>query len=157
MTREHEALPLLPPRRPTYAPARSRIDGDPEEKYGGLRAGIAGGDWAWSENLHRIRDHADKRSNPIGGKDVIAAAVGGQTITATVTDSVDTRVPHRLGRIPQAIVHVEGTGNPADRLEGRPEGGHGSTGGNETAWTSTDVFLRSNVVSPGRSFVFTVA
>src|SRR5688500_2595273 len=108
MTRDHEALPLLPPRRPDYAPARTRIDGAPPERYSGILSAVAG-EWTLTENFHRIRDHADRRSNPTGGRDSLPAIVGGQTLTATIAAGADTRVPHRLGRVPQAITHVEST------------------------------------------------
>jgi len=115
--------------------------------------------WALVQSVQRISEHADQRSTPRGGKNGIPATVGGQTLTATVLAAMgvdgDTRVPHRLGRIAQAIVHVEATEDPNDRLTGRPEGGQGISGGNETPWDDKAVYVRSNVAA-GRQFVFTI-
>lgn len=110
------------------------------------------------ENLRRIRNHLDERSNPTGGEDSIAAVQGGTQLTATVTASMsalgrdDTRVTHRLGRRPTRLVWYEAS-VPGALLFGFANGGQGTAGGNQTAWDDKAVYVRSDVTA---SFTFVV-
>lgn len=113
---------------------------------------------AVGENLRRIRDHLDLRSNQTGGEDSIAAVQGGEQLTATVAPSgsalgrFDTRVTHRLGRAPTQLVWFQGP-QAATELYGIAAGGDGTNGGNQTAWDDKAVYVRSNFAG---TFTFVV-
>lgn len=122
------------------------------------------------ENRKRLRNFFDQRTTPVGGRDGVQKVYGGQELIATVAASSvaagsgDTRVAHRLGRVPQAIVWYEAievvTGAAVsivgDELFGHPDGGFGANGGNQLAWNNREIFVRSNVASPGHVFRFVV-
>lgn len=122
---------------------------------------MPGADRALAENMRRVEQFTNQRSNPVGGQDAIAAGPGGQQLTATVPSSLsttgagDTRVLHRLGRKPTAIVWYQPSSNAVAKLYGHPDGGQ-APAGNQTAWDDKAVYVRSDIGSPGTEFVFVV-
>lgn len=148
MARVAQPIEFLP------APGR-RFTGEDMAVQGGDKPDMVG-----AENNARIRDFLSQRSSPVGSEETVALAAGGEMLTAFVKASgmadptKDTRVPHRLGRVPQAIIYQRGTGTLGDQVIGVPAGGATAGGGNATPWTSREVFVRSSI---DRAFTFAIS
>lgn len=111
------------------------------------------------ENFKRISEWA----RPFGGNEPeafqLARLLGCAYITGSVQDSTagdgtgDTRFKHNLGRIPSMVllsVDQQGMGGV---VYGAPTGKNGTSGGNETAWTETEIYVRASRASNYAIFV----
>lgn len=75
----------------------------------------------------------------------MAYATGAVTLSMSV--SGDTRFAHELGRIPKMVVFSLDLNGTGGQIRGAPAGGIGAGGGNQTAWTKTDIFVRATLDS----------
>lgn len=102
------------------------------------------------ENFKRISEWA----KPFGGNQPeafqLARLLGCAYVTGFVQASLagdgsgDTRFQHKLGRIPSMVLLSIDQQGMGGAVFGAPSGKNGTSGGNETAWTKTDIYVRAS-------------
>lgn len=153
--RNDQTIPMPPPRRPAYPPARTRGTG--EDASPAENTFTPSVDWSLWRGLQAVQEHARQRSNPKGdGIDSILANSGGELLSVTLPAAyagAALRVAHSLKRVPSAIVWSK-TQNPNFTLRGEPAGSTGTF--SNPAWTEKEVHVVSNGAA-GTVFSFVVS
>lgn len=104
-------------------------------------------------NFQRIQDLL----RPLFGGDVslqtVAYVFGGQALVADVAASTsasgsdDTVIPHGLNRPPNYVLMAVDTGGLGGAIMGKPSGGDGASGSNQTPWDRDNIYVRATVTS----------
>lgn len=77
----------------------------------------------------------------------LALMLGGALLRASITAGQDAEIPHPLTRIPSMVVLSSDDSGLGGVAYGAPSGQNGALGGNEAAWTSSNVYLRASRTS----------
>ncbi len=67
------------------------------------------------------------------------------SVSAATGASGDTKFDHGFSRIPSMIVMSVDLDGIGGQILGAPQGGQGSSGGNETPWTKTEFYVRGSL------------